>query len=697
MKRIVILLTAGLLSLSAFNEAISQDVGLKWLRDFGSTRDSEFGTRIHTDEAGNVYTTGAVGDMVNFNRQGATPIVSGFPGNVGDAFITKHDANGNLLWVRTMGGTGSERGNDVITDKDGNVYIIGTFNGTANFDPGGAGTGSLTTAGGTDIFVAKFNSTGVFQWVKGFGGSGSDGASGIRVDTSGNIYITGYFSGQVNFGNITLTAQGVLYAFVAKLDKQGDAAWAHEFGVTGPRGTEHKGVALDLDQDANVYVTGTFTETVDFNPSGTVTNNLVSGGGTDGFVLKLSKNGDYVWARSMSGIGSGTPLAIRVDGLGNLYVAGWFTDSMDVNPNGTKTMLKARGGWDGFVTKYDVSGNFTWAFTIGNTLSEQVLDVTTDRDGNVYVTGYYEGTVDFDPDLINTVSYTSVKSWDIFVARYTPGGALVWVKVAGGAGDPGASSSSDVGQGIAVDTAYNVYVTGYYQGTVDFDPEPLDTVNFTTAGRTDVYIWKLRCPLTESSMKVTELCSSAYDWNGVQYTQSGIYTQSFDLGEGCDSVVTLDLTLGEAIIKPLIRVNQQTLMVASGYASYQWFLNGVAMPGETDSTLQVSSNGNYRVAVTNRFACTDTADTYVVNNVSVKGVSYGKEIRMLPNPASSKVYITGAQPQLVLVSTLDGRVVINKQQTSEILVGDLPGGMYIITVYGEHGAILLKEKLIKVN
>jgi len=696
MRQIATLLTAGLLGLTAACEVNAQDMGLKWFRDFGSTRDSEFGTRIHTDEAGNVYTTGAVGDMVNFNRRGTTPVVSGFPGNVGDAFVTKHDPEGNLLWVRTMGGTSSERGNDITTDREGNVYIIGTFNGTANFDPGGAGAGSLTTSGGSDIFVVKFNGVGVFQWVKGFGGTGTDNASGIRVDTAGNIYITGGFSDQVTFGSTTLTASGALYAFAAKLNSQGNALWAHDFGVGGPRGTEHSGTALDLDQDANVYVTGYFAETVDFNPSATVTNNIVSGGGTDGFVLKLNTNGDYVWASSMPGPGTGRPLSIRTDGLGNVYVAGWFSDSMDVNPSGTRAMLQAGGVWDGFVAKYDVNGIFSWAFKLGGVMQEQVLDVTTDRSGNVYVAGYYDGTVDFDPDPVKTALRTSVKSWDIFAARYTPAGALVWVKTAGGEGDPGGSSASDVGQGIAVDTGYNVYVTGYYQGTVDFDPGP-DTAAFTTAGRTDVYIWKLRCPLTETSMTVSDLCSSAYEWNGVQYTQSGVYTQAFYLGEGCDSIATLDLTLGEAVVRPVITVDQQTLRVRAGYASYQWIRNDTAINGATDSIFVVDKNGNYRVTVSNTYACTDTSDPYNVTNVSVSGPAAGSRILVIPNPTRSKVYITGARPERVSVTTLDGREVVSRQHTAEVYVGDLPGGIYIVTVYGEQGVVLLREKLMKLD
>ncbi len=699
MRKATILFMMGLLGLVVPEGVTAQDVGLKWFRDFGSARDSEYGLGIHTDEAGFVYTTGYVGDMVDFNRQGTTPVVSGYPSNSGDAFITKHRPDGDLVWVRNMVGASSEKGNDVTTDRDGNVYVTGSFRGTTNFNPGGIPAVSFTAVGGSDMFVTKYNSNGVFQWVKVFGNDGEDEGSDIITDSAGNVYITGYFANEVSFGNITLNTPGVLYALVAKLDTHGDVIWAHGFGVGGPRGTQHSGNAITLDEQENVYVIGDFTETVDFNPAPTVTDNLTSAGGTDVFILKLTKNGDYVWARSMEGPTSGTGLDIRADGLGNLYAVGWFTDSMNVNPSGTRTMLRTNAlgaGWNGFLAKYDVNGIYSWGFPIGGTQSTQALGVATDQSGNVYVTGYYDGTVDFNPDPVNTAFQVSVKSWDIFVARYSPAGDFVWVKTAGGEGDPGAPSASDVGQSVAVDTGYNVYVTGFYQGTVDFDPGP-DTADFTTAGRTDVFIWKLRCPMTESATVISELCSSSYEWNGVEYTESGTYTHDFYLGEGCDSVATLDLTLGEAIERPMIGVDEYTLSVRSGYASYQWLFNDTVINGATDSILTVNKNGNYAVVVSNSYNCTDTSAVYMVNNVSVAGVQVYGTAKVIPNPARTRVYITGVHPRQVVVATLDGRQVIASTDNAELYIGDLPGGIYIISVYGDEGAVLLREKLMKLD
>src|SRR5690606_29905918 len=158
MRKIATLFLMSTVGLLPADEVKAQDVGLKWVRDFGSAKDSEFGLKIHTDKAGYIYTTGFVGDMVDFNRQGNVPVIAGYPSNSGDAFVTKHNTDGDLIWVRTMVGPSSERGNGVTTDKDGNVYVVGNFFGTTTFNPGGgAQVHSIATKGSSDMFITKYD------------------------------------------------------------------------------------------------------------------------------------------------------------------------------------------------------------------------------------------------------------------------------------------------------------------------------------------------------------------------------------------------------------------------------------------------------------------------------------------------------------------------------------------------------------
>ena len=198
---------------------------------------------------------------------------------------------GNFLWAKNSGGTGSDWGNSLATDSEGNVYTTGRFEGTADFDPG-AGTFNLTSAGFEDIFISKLDSQGNFLWARKFGSSGFDFGTSIATDSEGNVYTTGSFQGTIDFdpgaGTFNLTSiEGNL--FVSKLDSQGNFEWAQNFGGFG----FNRGNSLATDSVGNVYTTGSFQGTADFDP-GAGTFNLTSAGGEDIFISKLGGSQDEV-------------------------------------------------------------------------------------------------------------------------------------------------------------------------------------------------------------------------------------------------------------------------------------------------------------------------------------------------------------------------------------------------------------------
>src|SRR5690606_28633847 len=159
---------------------------------------------------------------------------------------------------------------------------------------------------------------------------------------------------------------------------QGDVLWAHGFGVGGPRGTQHMGEAITVDGQGSVYVTGSFTETVDFNPSSTVTNNLTSGGGTDVFILKLTNTGDFIWVQSKVGHKGSDCIDSHADGIGNVYAVGWFVDLMNMQQTRNKYTLRSNAlgdGWSGYLTKSVTNRNYLWGSPIGSRNSSQALVV----------------------------------------------------------------------------------------------------------------------------------------------------------------------------------------------------------------------------------------------------------------------------------------------------------------------------------
>ena len=516
MKRYAFLFVAGVvLSLISAQGAFA-DGNFVWARAMVGT-ERDYGYGIAVDSAGNVYTTGLFSGTVDFDPGTGTYNLTS--AGWADIFVSKLDSSGNFGWAKRMGGTSGDWGLGIAVDSAGNVYTTGVFRGTADFDPG-PGTYNLTEAGGGDIFVSKLDSSGNFVWAKSVGGGtslDSDKGRGIAVDSVGNVYTTGWFSDTVDFdpgtGTYNLTSAGSYDIFVSKLDSSGNFVWAKSMGGT----SGSRAHAIAVDSAANVYTTGLFSGTVDFDP-GAGTYNLTSTDSpyneSDIFVSKLDSGGNFVWAKSMGGTSGDWGLGIAVDSAGNVYTTGVFRGTADFDPGaGTYNLTLAGDERDIFVSKLDPSGNFVWAKSMGGTSEAMGYAIATDSAGNVYTTGPFSDTIDFDPGT-GAYNLTSAGSYDIFVSKLDPSGNFVWAKSMGGTG-------WDNGYAIAVDStgnAGNVYTTGRFEGTVDFDPGLAGTYNLTSAGYSDIFVSKL---------------TDDFDGDGLPdevETETGVYVDETDTG-----------------------------------------------------------------------------------------------------------------------------------------------------------------------
>ena len=169
--------------------AAASDGDLVWTRRLGGAS-GDNGRGVAVDGSGNVYTTGIFLGTSDFDPGAGTFNLTA--AGESDVFVSKLDSSGSLVWVRQLGGTGTDVGSHVAVDGSGNVYTAGHFSGMADFDPG-VGTFDLTAAGGTDVFVSKLNSTGNLVWARQLGGTSNDQGFGVAVDGSGNVYTTGSF------------------------------------------------------------------------------------------------------------------------------------------------------------------------------------------------------------------------------------------------------------------------------------------------------------------------------------------------------------------------------------------------------------------------------------------------------------------------------------------------------------------------
>ncbi|MBK6986131.1 MAG: SBBP repeat-containing protein [Bacteroidetes bacterium] len=386
----------------------------------------------------------------------------------------------SFTWAKNMGGTSNDYGYSVAVDASGNVYTTGTFEGTADFDPG-VGTFTLTSTGTADIFISKLDANGNFVWAKGIGGTTNDYGLTVAVDASGNVYTTGYFRNVADFdpgvGTFNLTSTSSSDdIFISKLDASGDFVWAKSIGGSNT----DKCSGMKIDAAGNVFITGSFRGTTDFDPGAGIFN-LTSAGNDDIFVSKLDASGNFVWAKGIGGTMVDVSQAITIDATGNVYTCGYFTDVVDFNP-GVATYTLTSSIYNIFISKLDGNGDFVWAkHMVGGGDASQAI--TVDGAGNVYTTGYIQGTTDFDPG-VGTFTLTSVGAYDLFISKLDANGDFVWAKSMG-------ALNNESGLGITVDATGNVYTTGYFGNTVDFDPSVGTTTLVAPAGNYSIFISKL--------------------------------------------------------------------------------------------------------------------------------------------------------------------------------------------------------------
>lgn len=415
----------------------------------GSSVDN--GLRVATDGDENVLVSGIFTGSATFDDTTLTAA------GLYDSFVAKYDEAGALLWVQQGGGTGNDWGYDVATDGSGNVFMAGAFEGAVNL----SGT-TLTSAGQYDVFVAKYDPAGKLLWAKSAGGSGRDWGYGVATDGSGNVVVTGYFTGSVTFGGTTLTSEGGDDVFVVKYDAAGAVLWAQSAGGLGTEA----GTNVATDGSGNVIVTGPFMGSVMFG--GTI---LTSEGDRDVFVAKYSSTGTLLWALSAGGAARDWGLGVATDGSGNVVMTGYFQGVASFGG----TELTSAGMDDVFVAKYDAAGTLLWVHSAGGSERDAGGGVGFDGSGNVVMTGYFRGVAAF-----GGTTLTSAGTDDVFVAKYNPGGALLWVHSAGGSGIDGAF-------GVDTDGSGNVVMTGYFQGGATFGSTTL-----TSAGGDDVFVARMR-------------------------------------------------------------------------------------------------------------------------------------------------------------------------------------------------------------
>lgn len=366
-----------------------------WTRQLG-TGSADRANGVSVDSAGNSYITGRTQGSLNGPNAGSS-----------DVFLAKYSSTGSLLWKRQIGTSNSDQAYGVVVDSTGNVYITGFTFGSL----GGSNVGS------SDLFLAKYSSTGTLLWTRQFGTSGVEEAHGIASDGAGNVYVSGFTSGALGGSNA-----GSFDAFLSKYSATGTLIWTRQLGTSS--GDYGQWVALD--NTGNAFIAGQ-------------TNGSLGGpnaGSSDAFLAKYTTNGSLLWKRQFGTANLDPAYGVAVDSAGNAFITG-------------ETGSGLSGiGWDAFLAKYSAAGTLLWTRQLaGGSFSDSGYGVAVDGSGDVYMCG----------DTHGSWAGPNAGEGDAFVAKYSAAGSLLWTRQIG-------SSSSDWASHLAIDLVGNAYLSGYTYG-----------------------------------------------------------------------------------------------------------------------------------------------------------------------------------------------------------------------------------------
>lgn len=511
------------------------------------------------------------------------------------------------------------------TDKYNNIFIAGSFNGTADFNFG-VGTNNLTAVGNFNMFLLKEDAFGNFIWVKHFPGFFSSNPQlafcrSIIIDSQQNIYLAGVFVDSFDFdpgpGVFTMSSYGSDHAFIEKLDSNGNFIWAKHFGGFGMNNyAEISDFKLNKSL-SSFYLLCPIGGTIDADP-GINTYPIVNSNtlGNDILIEKIDTAGNFIWAKQIKGTNDHDALTLAIDTNDNLYFAGKFKDSIDFDPGPNYIPALSVNTYDLFVEKLDSSGNYVWAKHMGEpTYDEQSRGIAVDIWNNVLVTGNFGDTVDFDPGpAIYNLSTPSASA--CFLLKLNSNGNFVW------ANSIGANSvGGNDGRGVNTDSLGCVYTYGEFNSTIDFNPGS-GVCMLTPQGFYDVFIQKLDSSgnflwadgfgTTGWDIPCNNICLDASN-NILVAGLLGSVGQSgfgdFDPGLGVFNMGGSNLGFIEKLCNSApLQLNANTLVFCEGdtallyssplpNTSFQWVKDGTIIPNYTGDTLKVYQSGNYSVSV----------------------------------------------------------------------------------------------------
>src|SRR3989338_133994 len=647
-----------------------------WAKGFGGASATVRIYALEIDPIGNIIAVGTFNSgTIDFDpNAGVVAVGSGFGAGT-DAFVLKLENDGDFLWVNPIVGTGTTEIKSVLADVVGNLYVSGHYSAQTDFDPTLGGTNYMTSSGGLNVFIQKYEPAGILTWTKFLSGSTFLGA-GTLDEVSGQYIISGQFTGSPDFdptaGTTTLTSIGSSDGFIAKYTSAGDLTWAKSFGGT-TMVCSSKGIVTDA--SGNIYSAGLFhNETyitsgqVDFDPS-VAEFNVSATGNEDLYIQKLDANGLFVWTKVITGPASQIAYDIAIDAANNIDVTGLFSGTTDMDPKAgvdNKTAVY----YDLFVEKLSPAGDKLWVTTNGGPSAYlSGINIAVDPSNSVYTAGFFYETGDFNPGA-GVDNIAAVGSHDVFLQKLSEcvpnsgtdiqlecGSSFTWIN--------GITYSANNNS-----ATYTIQNQGGCDSVVTLD---------------------LTFVASYAIEDVVDVCGP-YTWiNGITYTSSTTADYDLTTQNGCDSNYHLILT-----ITPLnnsVNVENNTIASNATGVDYQWFdcMSGNELVGENAQLFVPTTNGQYACIIDNG-TCSDTTTCVTISTIGLEELSIG-EMTIYPNPGSAVVTIsTNFQVEQINVYNSLGAVVM-KTELSTFSVENWSNGVYMFEAVSDKG--MVRARFIK--
>ena len=525
-----------------------------------------------------------------------------------------------LQWNRTFGSIADDYITGNVINNLGEVFIVGNFSGTVDFDPG-VGVVNFTAVGYSSIFIQKFNVAGDLLWAKKIDNNTNQSSPYCFLDPTGNLIVTASFMNTAdlnpNDGVANFTSTSQLDPFMIKLDTNGNYLGGKNLTTASTKSEYISHIKFDA--AGNMYILGYFYGT--FTIDGTT---LVSGGEYDTFIQKLDATGNVLWTKSFGGPSYDGAGVLLLKSDGSIYIAGLYGGTVDFNPGAGVYNLVSLGMYNGFILKLNSSGDFVWAKTMGSTSLDMFSDMEFDSAGNIVgLINFYSDSLTFSVQGVNQTlnrfpgdTYFS----DAIVFKMDDSGNYLWVKKYGGNGD-------DIAGGIELDQNDKIYILGRFSGTADFDPG-LGSNLVTSSGDYDLY---LQC-----------------------LSNSGNYEYTFKIGGA------------------LLDTYQSLILKNGSLYICGTFQSTVNMNPTGINPLNITSNGGYDYFISK----------FNTNSLDAIAFTNKLNVKLFPNPSKGTFMLEGANLNNATITIFDslGKKVSNHNFNGSELNTNLMPGLYFVEI-----------------